>query len=47
MSTHTDRFFSRKSSGRYGHGIRLNQVNFISVLRPAAAFLIGVQLEEP
>src|SRR5689334_6282978 len=29
MSTHTERFFSRKSSGRYGHGIRLNQVNFI------------------
>ncbi len=29
MSTHTERFFSRKSSGRYGHGIRLNQVNFM------------------
>src|SRR6516162_9900399 len=25
MSTHTDRYFSRKSSGRSGHGIRLNQ----------------------
>src|SRR6266699_1773437 len=30
MSTHTERCFSRKSSGRYGHGIRLNQVNRIS-----------------
>src|SRR5215470_10734855 len=29
MSTQTERFFSRKSSGRYGHGIRLNQVNFM------------------
>src|SRR5437899_2958542 len=29
MSTHTERCFSRKSSGRYGHGIRLNQVNFM------------------
>ena len=29
MSTHTERFFSRKSSGRYGQGIRLNQVNFM------------------
>src|SRR5262249_50447045 len=27
MSTQTERFFSRKSSGRYGQGIRLNQVN--------------------
>ena len=27
MSTQTERFFSRKSSGKYGHGIRLNQVN--------------------
>src|SRR2546422_1676886 len=27
MSTHTERFCCRKSSGRYGHGIRLNQVN--------------------
>src|ERR1700730_1243164 len=25
MSTQTDRYFSRKSSGRSGHGIRLNQ----------------------
>src|SRR5215472_19376730 len=29
MSTQTERFFSRKSSGRYGHGIRSNQVNFM------------------
>ena len=29
MSTQTDRYSSRKSSGRYGQGIRLNQVNFI------------------
>src|SRR5258705_6154047 len=29
MSTHTDRCFARKSSGRYGHGIKLNHVNFI------------------
>src|SRR3954471_10679505 len=28
MSTHTEWCFSRKSSGRCGHGIRLNQVNF-------------------
>src|SRR5262245_5427474 len=30
MSTHTERLRSRKSSGRYGHGIRLNHVNFMS-----------------
>ena len=29
MSTQTEWFFSRKSSGRCGHGIRLNHVNFI------------------
>src|SRR4029077_13209861 len=32
ISTQTERFFSRKSSGRYGHGIKLNQVNFIGGL---------------
>src|SRR5579859_3694211 len=32
MSTQTDRCFSRKSSGKYGHGIRLNQVNRIFAL---------------
>ena len=30
MSTQTERCFSRKSSGRWGQGIRLNQVNFTS-----------------
>src|SRR6266446_6677160 len=29
MSTQTDRYFSRKSSGRSGHGIRLNQTKRI------------------
>jgi hypothetical protein len=29
MSTHTERCFCRKSAGRWGQGIRLNQVNFI------------------
>src|SRR5258705_8540363 len=33
MSTQTDRFFSRKSSGRCGQGIKLNHVNFMSELR--------------
>src|SRR5262249_22192865 len=38
MSTHTERCVSRKSSGRYGQGIRLNQVNFMAlvVLPPPA-----------
>jgi hypothetical protein len=31
MSTQTERFFSRKSFGRYGHGMRLNQVNFMAL----------------
>src|SRR5712691_13107049 len=31
MSTHTERYVCRKSSGKYGHGIRLNHVNFISI----------------
>src|SRR5262245_64167075 len=30
MSTQTERYFRRKSSGRCGHGIRLNQVNFMA-----------------
>src|SRR5688500_14789998 len=29
MSTHTEAWSSRKPSGRCGHGIRLNHVNFI------------------
>ena len=32
MSTQTERCFSRKSSGRWGQGIRLNQVNFTGIL---------------
>src|SRR6266849_8205513 len=39
MSTHTERYVCRKSSGRYGHGIRLNQVNFIEV--PSAGYCAG------
>src|SRR5918995_3983310 len=31
-STHTERCFSRKSSGMCGQGIRWNQVNFIGSL---------------
>ena len=36
MSTQTERCFSRKSSGRYGHGIRLNQVNLSDTPRSPA-----------
>src|SRR5262252_4798452 len=37
MSTHTDRCFCRKSGGRWGQGIRLNQVNFMSTSLRARA----------
>src|SRR5688572_9885899 len=39
MSTQTDRYFWRKSSGRCGHGIRLNQVNFMTS-SPASAGML-------
>src|SRR2546425_1077378 len=46
MSTHTERCVSRKSSGRYGHGIRLNQVNFIAAARLREhAELLGVPFQ--
>src|SRR5437879_4323903 len=41
MSTHTDRCFSRKSSGRCGHGIRLNQVNFTGPLLSEWSRIVG------
>src|SRR5690242_14142672 len=37
-STHTERCFSRKSSGMCGQGIRWNQVNFMGVLPLAALY---------
>src|SRR6267143_67475 len=42
MSTHTERCVSRKSSGRYGHGMRLNQVNFIAA---ACQHLVDLEME--
>src|ERR1051325_6601181 len=40
MSTQTEWCFSRKSSGRCGHGIRLNQVNFMGSLPIAAGTMV-------
>src|ERR1041385_9260955 len=37
MSTQIKRFFSRKSSARYGQGMRLNQVNFMAALKTKLA----------
>src|SRR5262249_20326403 len=42
MSTHTERCCWRKSSGAYGHGIRLNQVNRKGVLPSVSRPLRGV-----
>src|SRR5437764_12743295 len=43
MSTHTDRCFSRKSSGRYGHGIRLNHTNFMTAFPLAVPAVLSRQ----
>src|SRR5262245_60801109 len=46
MSTQTERCVCRKSSGRWGQGMRLNQVNFTGILpgvtRLAAPILLGL-----
>src|SRR5512139_3329490 len=44
MSTHTERCFWRKSSGRCGQGIRLNQVNFTGILPRVSRRVLGILL---
>src|SRR5262245_64829463 len=44
MSTQTERWVWRKSSGRWGQGMRLNQVNFTGILRGVARLAIPILL---
>src|SRR5262245_12209865 len=44
MSTQTERWLWRKSSGRWGQGMRLNQVNFTGILPGVARLAIPILL---
>src|SRR5258706_107070 len=44
MSTQTERCVCRKSSGRCGQGMRLNQVNFTGILRRVPRLALGILL---
>src|SRR5882672_11225357 len=44
MSTQTERCVWRKSSGRWGQGMRLNQVNFTGILRGVPRLALGILL---